>query len=312
MNDVRNALLDLFDDLRARRLLPVAVLLIAGLIAVPVLLSKKAEEPAVPTTEPATPTQADEPKGPEALAQVRLDDAAAGTGSSLSAFDADNPFSPPEQVVEAAEAEAAGDTGAPTGELVPGGTTGGTAPTGGETTGGTGDGGDTGDGDGGETKTTEFTYVLDVTFWANGHKREIKGMQKLDVLPGPATPLLIFMGVTDKGGNAVFLVDSTLTAFGEGACQPSDADCAMVSIGPGAEEQFTNDVGDNYKLRIDQIRKVKVEGQSADEGSSAKQGESASAAVGSKGPVRRFVPPVIADLLVESTTDNSTGAGKRR
>ena len=41
---------------------------------------------------------------------------------------------------------------------------------------------------GGGTKTTEFTYVLDVTFWANGHRRQIKGMEKLDVLPSPAQP----------------------------------------------------------------------------------------------------------------------------
>jgi hypothetical protein len=318
MSDVRGFLLNLFEDLRARRLLPVAALLVAGLVAVPVLLSKKAEEPSVPPVEPSGAQSAsDRPKGPEALAQVRLEELEKGTGSSLSAFDESNPFAPPAKVVQAAKEQASGDVpGAPTGgEVAPlGGGTTGTGDTGGapDQGGGTGDGGDGGDG-GGDTKTTEFTYVIDVTFWSNGRERKIKGLEKLDVLPGPAEPLLIFMGVTDKGGNAVFLVDSTLTASGEGSCQPSADDCAMVHVGPGSEERFVNDIGDVYQLRIDQIRKVKV-GEDAEAAASKKdkQGKTAKAAVGSDGPSRRFVPPIITDFVVVTEEDNSTGAGKRR
>ena len=68
-------------------------------------------------------------------------------------------------------------------------------------------------------KTSEFTYVLDVTFWANGRKRTIEGLKKLDMLPNQAAPLLIFMGVTDDAGNAVFLVDSTLNGDRRGQVQ---------------------------------------------------------------------------------------------
>ena len=38
-------LLDLWNDLRDERLWPVALVLLAGLVAVPVVLAKKAEEP---------------------------------------------------------------------------------------------------------------------------------------------------------------------------------------------------------------------------------------------------------------------------
>ena len=66
------------------------------------------------------------------------------------------------------------------------------------------------------------------------------------------------MGVTDGAGNAVFLVDSTLETAGEGKCKPSHADCAFLYLGAGTEQEFTNEAGDSYRLRIDEIRKVKV------------------------------------------------------
>ena len=146
-----------------------------------------------------------------------------------------------------------GDTGSTGGDT--GSTGGGTPDT------GTG-GGDQNTGGGDQTKTTEFTYVLDVTFWANGKQRTIKGLEKLDMLPSQVNPLLIFMGVTDNAGNAVFLVDSTLKTTGEGKCKPSHSDCAFLYLGAGAEQEFTNDDGDSYRLLINEIRKVKVGGKS--------------------------------------------------
>ena len=104
------------------------------------------------------------------------------------------------------------------------------------------------------TKTSEFTYVLDVTFWSNGKKRRFQNLKKLDMLPNQAAPLLIFMGVSDNAGNAVFLVDSTLSAAGEGKCKPSRDDCAFLYLGAGAEEEFTNDDNDSYRLIVNEIK----------------------------------------------------------
>jgi hypothetical protein len=90
----------------------------------------------------------------------------------------------------------------------------------------------------------------------------------------------------------VFLVDSTLEAAGEGRCKPSEAECAFAYIGAGSEYIFTNENGDTYTIKIDEIRKVKV-------GASASSSKSKSArARASVGPVRRFVPPILADLVV--------------
>jgi hypothetical protein len=101
------------------------------------------------------------------------------------------------------------------------------------------------------------------------------------------------MGVTAKGADAVFLVDSTLEAAGEGRCKPSPSECAFAYVGAGAEYVFTEEDGDTYTIKIDEIRKVKV-GAS---GSSAKSAKGAKARA-SVGPNRRFVPPILADVVV--------------
>jgi hypothetical protein len=287
------------------------------MVATPILLSKKSEEPAPVSTGTSNSAQSSKAKGPEALAQVKLEDEAEGDGSSLSAFDVSNPFNPPQSVVDKALDEAQGETGtsvpgtgtpAPTGDTGTGGT---------DTGGGTGGTGNTGGGDngsgGGQGKTTEFTYVLDVTFWNNGKRRTIKGLEKLDMLPSQVNPLLIFMGVSDNAGNAVFLVDSTLDATGEGKCKPGNGDCAFLYLGAGAEEEFTTDEGDSYRLLINEIRKVKVGSESGQAAAGAKSGKTARASVGSE-VARRFAFPLLTDVVAESgsTNGNSTGANKRR
>jgi hypothetical protein len=287
-------LLDLWHDLREKRLAPVAVVLLLGLVAVPVLLAKPAEDPG-PAPVVAGPKKADR-EALAALTKVKLGEDETGKGSTLGVFDPDNPFKPPKGAIKKDGVTSAADAGP--GDVT--GTPGSTSPGGDVTDGGSLGGGLTpgvpgvtppGTGGGGQTTTTVYKYVVDLTFRANGRTRHIKGLEKLDMLPSDSSPLLIFMGVTAKGADAVFLVDSTLEAAGEGRCKPSEAECAFAYIGAGAEYVFTEEDGDTYTIKIDEIRKVKV-GSSA--GGSAK-GAKARASVG---PHRRFVPPILADLVV--------------
>jgi hypothetical protein len=153
--------------------------------------------------------------------------------------------------------------------------------------------------------------VVDVTFTADGRTRRIKGLEKLDMLPNQRRPLLIFMGVTPKGSDAVFLVDSTLQAAGEGRCEPSADECAFAYIGAGSEYIFTEENGDSYTVAIDEIRKVKVSpaGRAAKAGA---KGAKARAAVA--GPHRRFVPPMVADLVIvarDNLEDSNSGTESR-
>ena len=150
--------------------------------------------------------------------------------------------------------------------------------------------------------------MVDVTFSANGHTRKIKGLERLDMLPNADSPLLLFLGVTANAGNAVFLVDSTLKAAGEGKCKPKPSECAFLYIGAGSEHAFTNDDGDSYELRIDEIRRVQV----GSAGASASRSKRASAAVGEPIEPRRFSSPLIADVVSSGGDSNSTDSQDRR
>jgi hypothetical protein len=300
-------LLDLWHDLREKRLAPVAVVLLLGLVAVPVLLAKPAEKHAAKPVVASGVDKTDR-EALAALTKVTLGTEEVGKGSTLGVFDPDNPFKPPKGAIKKAEVPGAtagpgtpgptGGTGGTGGTIpggsgapsfpggVPGGTPGGTPPTG-----------------GGPTTTTVYKYVVDLTFKANGRTRHIKGLEKLDMLPSDSSPLLIFLGVTARGGNAVFLVDSTLEAAGEGSCKPSESECAFAYIGAGSEYAFTEEDGDTYTIKIDEIRKVKVD-------TSAKSAKGAKSRA-SVGPNRRFVPPILADVVavasdrLENSNDDS-------
>jgi hypothetical protein len=316
---MKSLLSEIWSDLRDKRLWPVAVLLVAGLVAVPVLLRKVPEEP--PPPEPvaaAQPSSAPEPKELAGLSSVKLEDAGGEGGSSLDTFDPSDPFRPPLDVVKASEDQAAGQpsqSGQVTlGEQVVEGGLGG-VDTGSGGSGGTDNdadpGGDTTPGEGRDegttTETTDYAYVIDVTFTNNGRTRRVKGMERLDMLPNAASPLLLFLGVSTDAGNAVFLVDSTLEPAGEGRCEPSAAECAFVHLGAGSEHMFTNEDGDAYRLRIDQIRKVKVDKGASASPAKARRGARGASAASAK--PRGFRSPLISDLVsVSSTTlDGSTG-----
>jgi hypothetical protein len=345
---MKNLLLDVWHDLLAKRLWPVAAVLLAGIVAVPLVLAKQAEQPAVPPP-PAAQSKAPEAEAPAELAEVKLEDLGQGSGSSLSSFDdPSNPFAPPPKVLDRIRAVAGGDASASSGASgasgggspapsidgdvnlnigsPSGGAGSGSGDTGGGSTGDTGAGtGDTGGGtgdtpappvDGGEkTTTVSYTYVADVTFRANDRRRKIKGLEKLDILPDRANPLLIFLGVTADAGNTVFLVDSTLKTAGEGSCRPSKSECAFLYLGPGSEHEFTNEAGDSYTLRVDEIRRVKLGDGKKKAGASKKEKKKvAGAAVEQPSPARRFSPPLLADVVSVSSGEaiNSNSGSDRR
>ena len=265
---MRNSAIDIWNDLRAKRLWPVALLLLAAIVAVSVLVMKDGKEP------PPAPVADSSPKAPgpaqfEGLASVELEENLPSEGSSLDTFDPSDPFRPPEKVLQRAEQPASSATAnGPTADTITttaGGSSGSgssSSPGGGDT-GSSGDTGSTGGpGDGKPNRggaTTEYTWVLDVTFTNNGRTRKLKGLERLCVLPGRASALFLFLGVSSNGGNAVFLVDSTLDRAGEeGKCRPGKDKCAFLYMGAGSAQVFTSQAGDAYGLKIDRIRKVKV------------------------------------------------------
>jgi hypothetical protein len=292
-------------DLREKRLWPLAVLLLLALVAIPVLLIQPAKQPGPVSDAPA------KQKLP---ALTAISDAArAGEGSGLGVFNKADPFLPPEAIVAATRAQSstagattaagspAGAAGASSGSSSSpssgsgsssssgsgGGSSGGgsSAPT---TGGGRSGGGSHG---GGGAKTVNYTYVADVTFTRDGHTRHIHGMTRLSMLPSESSPLLLFLGVDSSADNAVFLVDSTLDASGEGSCSPSERSCGVLSLGAGSIERFSGADGHSYTLEVDEIRKVRVSG------GGAKASRRTRSAHASSAPGRRFEVPALTDLM---------------
>jgi hypothetical protein len=292
---------DIAHDLREKRLWPVAVALLVALIAIPVVFMKPAEDPESSGAESASDTAAAKRS---ALAKLALVDVASEGGSGLSVFDSKNPFMPPKAVLaaKANEASSTASSTATSGEDAKGGGSGSDA--GGSGGAGGGGGGTTSPGDGGGTtspaKPQAFTYVADVRFGRSGHLSTYNGLSKLQMLPNSRNPLLIFLGADEGGGNAVFLVDSTLRTTGEGTCTPSPSECATLAIGAGAEHEFVDPDGRSYTLLIRQIRPVSTKSASA---------ARAAAAVGShRRGGRRFQAPILADIV---TTADLAGGDSR-
>lgn len=299
MNDL---IRDIWHDLRTKRLWPVAAALALGLVAIPAVMMKSAVEPA------ATPVPAAAEETSAAVADIEVTDAVgSGIGSSLDHFSARDPFQPPKGMVTGGEsASAAGSaTAGPSGDA-DGGAAGGGAPS--DDGGGTGTPSPAPVPEPPPTVTAEFEYVADVTFWWGNRRRSVHTLHKLDMLPNQSAPVLIFMGVTANGGNAVFLVDSTLKTAGEGRCVPSRANCAYVNIGPGSEHVFTTEDGDSYRLRVDEIRRVEAGGKAS--GATAHTAD---------GALRRFALPSLIDLVAVTgpagsgdADGTSDDAGERR
>ena len=315
---------DLWQDLREKRLWPVAVALALALVAVPVLLKKPFQAP--PPAPALAQSAADQGLKHQAKVVLANQDS---NGSRLNLFDPSDPFRAPASARKKTDsgvtsASGGGLASTATQAAAPGSGGGGTLAGGGSLTPNSGGGGFSGGGTTGggsipksKTKVTKFTYVIDVTYKHNGHTRKEKGMTALEMLPNSTSPLLVFLGVDSKATNAVFIVDSSLkpAPLGEGKCKPSTDNCNFLYLGAGNEEVFTTSDGQTYSLQIDGIRRVKVKSKSAKASSKKhRAGTKKSAASTSndklvsgqsstqpKKPSHRFVPPVLLDLVTVSS-----------
>jgi len=236
-------------ELVQRRLWPIALVLLVALVAAPFVLAKD-EEPAAVTSTPAS-QQASEPASVVALAtEGDLPRRRRVLGT------AKDPFKP--SVKERKEKQAATEDGssADTTTGSDSGSGSGSGSTGSGSTGsgssGTGDSGDTGSDDAAEPTPAG---ALTIRFGdAQGDTPERSVLEKGEPLPDDENPALVYEGVDD--GMAVFLVDATVSADGDGRCEPDPASCEKVRLKPGETEFFdvkdptTNAVTAQYQLDI--------------------------------------------------------------
>jgi hypothetical protein len=250
---------DIWHDLREKRLWPAAVALLAAIVAVPVVLFKPASD--------ATPPSATTHKGDHTptLPVVHVD-SGPSMGSHLEAFSASekNPFKPMKDLAKAPATSSPATTPASSGSgTLPasskttgstGGGTGGTSPSGGGTSPG---GGTTSK----PTKTTQwFHYVADFSFGESGKKATTyKSRSAYTLLPDEKKPVVVFLGLSDDHKKALFFIDDPgFDAQGEGTCNAKDS-CRFVTLtvsDSGNEENFSAVDGSvSYDLKLTAIRR---------------------------------------------------------
>jgi hypothetical protein len=250
-------LLDLWLDLREKRLAPVAVLLLGAIVAVPIVLAKNHATPAPAPTQTATTASA---------APVVVTQPPAGRADSkLQVFSARDPFEPTQTVSPSSGTNGTAGTpttpaaSTPAAPTTPGGNSGGGGATGTQPTPSTG--GKTG-GTTGETKTTLFTYTVDFKFGPGGDQATFTGVKRLQLIPDEKQPKIVFLGVTTTGKTAVFLVDSSIGVdTAEGKCRPSNAKCTFLYLRPDKghdQATLTESDGTVYHLRLLTIDRVSV------------------------------------------------------
>ena len=211
-------LTDIWRQLVRRRLWPVALLLVAAIAAIPVLLAKDPE---------VTPTAA--PPAAPAVAASELAEApivtvadgstrqpgrtVLGKPRDIFASTAKKPKTP-----KADEKASGGATPAPAAPPAPP-----AAPA--------------------PKPKTYPLYSLKVRFSSGG--QAVKGYLPVRAaLPSTDNPLIIYLGLLDDHKTAVFMLDSTIEAIGDGECNPTPENCETVRMREG-DTMFFDVIGED-------------------------------------------------------------------
>jgi hypothetical protein len=237
---------NMIKELRERKLWPIAIGLIVALVAVPVLLSKKA------------PTNLVVPQPTGGLPY--------STGTTLPAISvqttpgrskltgrARNPFSP-QSVATTATTSTTASTPASTvtGSTGSTGSTGATPSTGGSSTPTTSSPPPATTPSAPTTPaspakpapapapsglTAKQTYQVSLAITGpDGGLNTIDPLERLSVLPSPQQPLLVELGVLQGGKQVLFAVEPGAAVSGSATCTPGPIDCEIIALSPGHTE----------------------------------------------------------------------------
>jgi hypothetical protein len=255
-------LLDLWHDLREKRLWPIAALLLVATAAVPVVLLQKAQ----PAGTPAPSATQAQPVA-DKLPTVTLDDIGNKVPSDLTAFKTSqrNPFKPLKDLPKVDKGASTtvtrgkASSSASSSSSSSGSGSGSGGSTGGTSAGGSGSGGGAGSYVG--PKTTYFTYRADISFGTPGKEKTTKQLETFSLLGDEKNPAAMFMGISDDHKYAVFTVDTArYTSNGEHQCKPSEDRCELIYLKvdeDSNETTFTSlDGQTTYNLKILAIKRI--------------------------------------------------------
>jgi hypothetical protein len=249
MSAVRNVITDLVD----RRLWPVALALVAALVAVPFLLGRgsnaPAPVPAAPVANAATGT-----------AQAAISVSTPSTARQSRPGAVRNPFkqhkaapapdsatdAPATSTTPAVSTPVGGGYSLPTTPVTP------YVPS----SGGSGSG-----------TTVKDVWRVNLRFGEAGDQKVRHDIPRLTPLPSATDPFFIFLGILSDGKTAVFLISSDATATGDGKCKPNPTQCDTIEMKAGDTEFFDVAEGNagvvQYELDLLKVVHGKVKGTAA-------------------------------------------------
>ncbi len=232
----------IWQDLRSKRLWPVAAVLLVAIVAVPVVLSGSSSAP------PVAPPRAPAPvaNGLPAVNDTALPASSAPTGSAR------NPFGPAggnAATTTTSTTTLPATTTSPTSPSTSGtgSTSGGTTPTVPPTTvppGGTTPGQPTIPLPKPKPTTPalnadqSYSVSLAITM-PTGGLDTISPLERLSPLPSARRPLLVELGVLKGGSRVLFAVQPGTVVSGKGTCIPGPIDCEILALGQGQTEQLS-------------------------------------------------------------------------
>jgi hypothetical protein len=261
-----SVLTDIWRQMVRRRLWPVALLLAAALAAVPLLLAKD-PEPVVEAAPPVAAPSAETIDLAEASIVKASGTSTRTPGRNVLGKQRDI-FKSTEKKPKAAKPDATPEPETPDqpSQSSPPADTGGSG--GAPSTGG----GDTVDpapatpAEPAPKPKTYPQYSLKVRF--TGAEAQQGYLPRRAALPSTDNPLIVYLGLLDDKKTAVFLVDSTVQAVGDGACHPTPESCETVRMQEGDTMFFDvvdatgNPAGEQYQLDLIDIYKKGTAGAS--------------------------------------------------
>lgn len=248
---------DVVYDLRNRGLLPVVVLLLVAIVAIPLVISRGSSSAPITDTAALEQAIASAPEAQSAV--VAYDPGLRKYQDRLDRLSPKDPFKQQFTPPAAAAADVNGSagsssTGTPTDIS---GTTGNTGTTG---TGDTGGGSSKKKGKKKKKSTTKYySYQADVLVGdASGALEPHNALASFSPLPSETAPVLIYLGPNTGGQYGLFLVSNQVSQLtGPGVCVPAPDDCALLALSPGQTEDLVYDAdGKTYRIQLVRLRRV--------------------------------------------------------
>jgi hypothetical protein len=237
---------DAYYELDERHLLPLVIVLVVAIIAVPIALSESVE----PKPSEGASLESGAQASASSIVVAKSVPGLRDYRRRLDGLRSKDPFK--QQLNDAEESGATGEGATVEGE---------SAAPGDETSGGT-------EGEGSPQVTHElkyFSWTIDarvVPVSTNGKPSKAKpsvrrNLPELSMLPGRDTPAAIFMGPSSDGKKALMLVSSNVTGiFGDSICVLGGETCEMVALEKGVPETFV--YGGNERIFRIELLDIKL------------------------------------------------------